>query len=311
MLRSMTGFGAAQLEHAGLALRAELRSVNHRHFQLKARLPAEFAGLEPELEALLRQRVERGSFNLSVHAERAGESAGPLVDRALARRYARELRALALELAQETAEVAQAGAAGAGAPWRVTSELDAARLLALPGVVLGSARAELGEGDTRALQTVVGRALDELLEMRTREGAALSTELQRILAQLRALATRIEKRMPQVVRAHKSALHKRVRELLGGDARLAPADLARELALLADRLDVTEELSRLSTHCAHFERLLAAREPSGRRLDFLVQELLREANTIGSKCQDARAAHWVVDLKAGIERLREQVQNAE
>lgn len=309
MLRSMTGFGAAQLEHAGLALRAELRSVNHRHFQLKARLPAEFAGLEPELESLLRQRVERGSFNLSVHAERAGESAGPLVDRALARRYARELRALALELAQDAAEGAHGSSASA--PWRVASELDAARLLALPGVVLGSARAELGEGDARALHTVVGRALDELLEMRTREGAALTAELQRILAQLRALAARIEKRMPQVVRAHKSALHKRVRELLGDAARLAPADLARELALLADRLDVNEELSRLSTHCEHFERLLAAREPSGRRLDFLVQELLREANTIGSKCQDARAAHWVVELKAGIERLREQVQNAE
>jgi len=305
----MTGFGAAQLEHAGLSLRAELRSVNHRHFQLKARLPAEFAGLESELETLLRQRVERGSFNLSVHAERAGESAGPLVDRALARRYARELRSLAAELAQDAAEGARAD--DASAPWRVSGELDAARLLALPGVVLGAGRADAGEGDARALHTVVGRALAELLEMRAREGEALANELKRILAQLRALAARLEKRMPQVVRAHKSALHKRVRELLGGDARLAPAELGRELALLADRLDVSEELNRLSTHCTHFERLLAAREPSGRRLDFLVQELLREANTIGSKCQDARAAHWVVELKAGIERLREQVQNAE
>ncbi|MFM7298248.1 MAG: YicC family protein, partial [Planctomycetota bacterium] len=161
------------------------------------------------------------------------------------------------------------------------------------------------------LLAVVDAALDALGEMREREGAALARDLGLRGATIAAIVERIRARMPLVVRTHQENLHKRVAELLGPGTALAPADLAREIALIADRLDVTEELTRLASHLGQLQALCAKRTPVGRQLDFLVQEFLREANTIGSKCNDAEVAHAVVELKTEIERLREQVQNVE
>ncbi len=291
-MRSMTGFGAASLEEAGLALRAEVRAVNHRFLQLKQRLPAELAHLEGEVEQRVRKRIERGAVNLSVSAASEAALHPPKVDLEAARRYKHELERLGRELGLE-------------------SEVDLSLLAALPGVIGGPADAGELAREEKLVLRVVERALDALEAMREREGAALLRDLRRGTKSIAALSAKISKRMPKVVRAHQEALHKRVAELLDGRAALAEGDLAREIALLAERLDVSEELSRLASHLDQLEVLLARDGPVGRQLDFLVQELLREANTVGSKCNDAPVAHLVVELKTWIERLREQAQNVE
>lgn len=292
MLRSMTGFGAATGQVGSLHARVEVRSVNHRHLQTKLRLPQELSALEPEVETQVRKTLERGTVTLSVSVERAAHGGGALLDAALARQYLAQVRELGAEL----------GLAG---------EVSLPQLIALPGVVAPASNGELPDKLRGELLALVKKALEALVEMRSVEGRALAEDLRGNLAALSVLVARIEKRMPKVVRQQQKNLRKRVEELLGPSAALSQTDLARELALLADRSDVAEELARLKSHVAQFESEMRRTESVGRRLDFLVQELLREVNTIASKCNDADVAHWSVDMKARIERLREQVQNIE
>jgi uncharacterized protein (TIGR00255 family) len=201
----------------------------------------------------------------------------------------------------------------------VEDDVTMAQLLELPGV---QASAQVDESSREAEDALVleavSRASAELVRMRTQEGAALRADLElhaRGMAELRA---RIAERMPEAVRGLQVSLTERVGKLLTGEllpkgarAPVAEADLAREIALIADKMDVSEELARLGSHLAQLSSFLDAKEPVGRKLDFLVQEFLREVNTIGSKCSDAAVAHMVVELKTLIERLREQVQNVE
>jgi len=287
----MTGFGSAAREAKGLVVRAELRSVNHRHFQAKLRLPLELAHLESQAEALLRGRLARGSVQASVQVSRAGEAAAARIDRVLLRAYHAEAERAAAEL---------------GIP-----HPGLAALLQLPGVV---APTELEGEDPRLARQVLdvlGEACGELVRMREEEGRALAADLEHCAGEIGRISARIAKRAPQVVRGHRRALQRRIAELAGASAAAAPADLAREIALLADRLDVSEELARLASHLGQLTKLLAKGGPIGRKLDFLAQEFLREANTIGSKSGDARTSHDVIELKTHIERLREQVQNVE
>jgi uncharacterized protein (TIGR00255 family) len=295
MLRSMTGFGAAAHEdERGFSLRVEIRSVNHRHLSIKTRLPEGLAALEHEVEGRVRAACERGALSVHVAAERHGAARPARLDLELARRYRAELDELARAL---------------GLP--ATLPLEA--LLALPGVVAAEEGSGLPREVEERLLELVDRALAELLAMRAAEGAALLSDLRKHALASEKLVQRVEKRMPTVVRAHRESLRRRVRELLGPGA--APAALAgepaRELALLADRLDVSEEIARLKSHLTQLERSLARGGRIGRQLDFLVQEIFREVNTIGAKCADARVAHWVVEAKTHVERLREQVQNVE
>ncbi len=290
----MTGFGAAQhsAKSPGATLRVEVRTVNHKFLQVKARLPSELSFLEIEVEDLVRKRLERGAVQLNVFASGAVGLETVAIDAALAQRYKKELEKLARDLGLD-------------------QEVYLDSLLSLPGV--------LGTGvDTGALKKrerevleLVGQALDELEKMRAAEGRAIAADLKKHAKSIAKLMASIEKRMPDVVRGHQEALKRRVGELLGGSSSLQPSDLAREIALLADRLDVSEEVARQASHLAQLDTLLAKDGPVGRQLDFLVQEMLREANTIGSKCSDAPVAHAVVELKTIIERLREQVQNVE
>lgn len=290
-MRSMTGFGAAALQRGGVALRAEVRTVNHKHLQVKLRLPAEWLHLEGDVEELVKQRLERGSVALNVHVAADARRAPARVDAKVAADLARELGALGRKLG-------------------LSGELSLDALARLPGVVVAGVEAA-HEVDDKALLATVAKALTALEEMREAEGKALAKDLTRHLKQLAKLADGVGKRMPLVVVGHHAALRRRVDELLEGRKPLEPSELAREVALLADKLDVSEELSRLKSHFTQFETILARTGAVGRPLEFLVQELLRETNTIGSKCTDAAVAHAVVDMKAVIERLREQVQNVE
>jgi len=293
MLRSMTGFGASSSEaEQGFALRVEVRSVNHRHLTIKTRLGDDFSALEPDIEARVRAACERGSVSVHLSAERVGGAARARVDREAARRYLDELRGLAGELG-------------------LAPELPLASLLALPGVLATPSDGVDAEGARAAVLALLDQALERMLAMRATEGTALAADLRKNAAATARFVERVEKRMPTVVRGHKGALQKRIQELSGARHPVTPADLAREVALLSDRLDVSEELERLKSHLTQLEGLLARGGRIGRQLDFLVQEIFREVNTIGSKCSDAKVAHWVVEAKTHVERLREQVQNVE
>lgn len=293
-MRSMTGFGAASLDTGGVSLSAEVRTVNHKHLQIKLRLPGEFLELEGEVEALVKRRLDRGSVSLGVHLAEGLRSGGPELQPAVAARLKRDLLKLAKDLGLEP-------------------QLSLDTLARLPGVVAVSNQptARAHERERKAVLKVVEQALSALESMREAEGRALARDLAVHRKELARQARAIQKRMPQVVNDHQAALTRRVEELLAGRATLSPGDLAREVALLADKVDVSEELARLESHLSQFDAILERAGPVGRTLDFLVQELLREANTIGSKCTDAAVAHAVVEMKTAIERLREQVQNVE
>jgi len=291
----MTGFGAASTTKGRIVARVEVRSVNHRHLQLKARLSSEHAHMEPALEALVREKLERGSVTVSATIEREAAAGAARVNSDVARRYQKLLQSLAKEL-------------------KLEGGVRLETLIGLPGVI-GSAEVDgQREAEDELLLGCARKALEELVKMRAREGASLLADLRKNTKGIAELVSGIETRMPSVVREHHENLLARVSLLLSGQSgRVAvkPEDLAREVALLADRMDVGEEIARLASHLGQWEGLLSKGGAVGRQLEFLVQELLREANTIGSKCNDAKVAHAVVEMKTLIERLREQVQNVE
>ena len=287
----MTGFGAASVEDAGLVARVEARSVNHRHLAVKARLPHGLGALEASVEAAVRARLARGSVTLTVDVERTGEARQRLLDPDRAAALLNELRELAAATGLE--------------PPRVEAVLGA------QGVLADSTAAPEAEAAAPVVLGAIERALDELVAARDLEGAAMVRDLEAQLAEVERLSGEAAEHMPKVQARHAEQLRERVQQLVGEASPVAPQDLARELAVLADRLDVSEELTRLAAHVEHARELLAQDEPAGRSLDFLAQEFNREANTLGSKCNDAAVAHLVVELKGTIERLREQAQNIE
>jgi uncharacterized protein (TIGR00255 family) len=292
VLSSMTGFGAASLDAAGLLVRVEVRAVNHRGLQVKVRASGDLGTLESEVEARVRSRVARGSIVINVEVRRTGDVACQGLDVAAATRWADSLRGLAVEL---------------GLEGRVTLEL----LVGLPGVIADDAAGalELDADQRSAISACVDAALVSLDEMRGREGQALAQDLMDNAREVERIVALVRARMPEVVRAHHESLRARLAELIG--ASVPAADLAREAALIADRMDVGEELTRLDSHLFQLRTLVSEGGQVGRKLDFLAQEFFREANTTGAKCNDAQVAHLVVDLKTHIERLREQVQNVE
>lgn len=292
MLRSMTGFGAGAAHGPGFDVRVELRAVNHRFLQWKLRLPSELSPLEGEFEKAAKVRLARGALNGSISIEVTEEQAATTVDVRAAARLLEELERVGEALGLEE---------------RPTL----AQLLALPGVV----RTRSFELDVEAAAEAARRAFEEalanLVAMREREGAALAEDLSGHIGELRRLLSEVRERSPEAVREQQVALTRRVEALLGPERPLEEKDLAREIALLADKLDVAEETARLAIHLDHLTEQLEAGGPVGRKLDFLVQECLREVNTIGSKCNDAGLARRVIDAKTLVERLREQVQNVE
>ena len=291
----MTGFGRAQLEAGGVGLAVELRSVNHRHLDLSVRLPRALAGLEPELRRALAARFARGKLDLVISAATGSVRAELELDRALADRYLEFARAFA----------AERGVDGA---------LRMGELLALPGI----ARVQEPVLDEAALRAALLVALEAAAEaadaMRRAEGAALERELRARLARVTELAAEVPGLSGELAAAARERLRKRAEQLRADTGLVDESRLAQELVSAADRMDVTEEVVRLRSHVAQFENALVTAAPGtgvGRRLEFLLQEMLREANTIGSKAADAPLAHRVVDLKSELERIREQALNVE
>ncbi len=299
-MRSMTGYGRGTCEVAGRRLIVELRSLNHRFLEVKLRLPWTDAAIDMHVTQLLRTRLDRGVVTVSVRDEGGGVPQAVHADLELARGYARAFEELRKGLAL-------------GEP--VTLEL----LAAQPGVL------SVGEGmpDSEALwaglKPGIDDALSGLIESRGREGEAIAQDLRARLAVVVKLVADLRELTREAPDLYRKRLLDRLDRALGHDSPapqplptlIDPQRLAQEVALLADKVDVTEELTRLSAHLTELERLFANPAPSGRRLDFLTQEVNREINTIGAKSQSAPVAARVIDAKAELERLREQIQNVE
>jgi uncharacterized protein (TIGR00255 family) len=291
----MTGFGRATFQLEGASFEVELRSTNHRFLDLRVRLPRLLSECEPEVRARVAARFGRGKVDAVAQLPPGGP---------------RERLAIDLETAGRYLEAAAALRSRHG----LSGKLEVGDLLSLPGV----ARMIELELPAEALQRAFFEALDVALEradaMRASEGAALERELSQRLARVDALAASLEGRAGAVREAARERLRRRAEKLAQETGLLDEARLYQEIALAADRLDVTEELVRLRSHVEQFRTALAEAGPGrpvGRRLDFLLQELGREANTLGAKIGDAEAAHLVVELKTELERVREQAQNVE
>ena len=285
----MTGFGAAEGPVGGARVSVELRSVNHRFFNPSLKLPAEFARWEGEVREALRRRIGRGHVTVTARVDR--EAAAGAIDEARFASYVHALRNLRDRHA-------------------LAGDVDLATVLRMPDVLGGSSGAP-GVGDGEGLVSVVERAAEALNESRSAEGARLATFLAERLSVIEEAVGRISARAPERLVAQRDRLRESVRQLTDGMA-VDEQRLAQEIALMADRLDVQEELERFSAHLAAFRDALAQRgEAVGKRLGFLLQEMLREANTTGSKANDASIAREVLSIKEELERLREQVENLE
>lgn len=293
MIRSMTGFGAAEGPIGGARVSVELRSVNHRFFNPSLKLPSALSKWEGDVREALRQRIARGHLTLFARLVREETALGG-VDEARFAAYAADLKRLQ-------------AAHGLG------GTVDVGTVLRMPDVLRVVQDDEALESGTVAeLLAVVGAAVDALEAMRRAEGARLAAVIAERLALVEAAVGRIAARAPERMEAHRTRLRENVERLAGGVA-VDPQRLAQELAILADRLDVGEELDRFASHIAAFRETLSATgaEPVGKRLGFLLQELLREANTTGSKANDAPMLQDVVAIKEELERIREQVENLE
>lgn len=289
---SMTGFGRGEAVGRGRAFTVEVQSVNHRFLEVRCRVPKRLGGLEPRIQQAIQGRFSRGHFEVLVlDKDLDGRGRALKVDVPLAMQYVDALRTLQEAL---------------GLPGEVTLEM----LTAQRDLITVEESAESLDESWAELSPALAKALDALAEMRRREGEALVANLRTHLDEVEATLLGILERAPGLARAQRDRLRDRVAELL--DGRLPdPARLEQEVALLAERGDVAEECDRLGSHLRQFRAALGEPGPQGRRLDFLLQEMQREANTIGSKSADAALAHEVVALKTSIERLREQVQNLE
>jgi uncharacterized protein (TIGR00255 family) len=291
----MTGFGRAAFTVEGASFEVEVRSTNHRYLDLRVRLPRQLAESEAEVRSRVGARFARGKVDVSVQLPPGGPRERLAVDLDAAARY--------LE-----------AAAALRSRHHLAGRLEVGELLSLPGV----SRLVEAELPAESLQRAMFEALEVAVEradaMRGTEGAALERELRDRIGRVAVLAQALDGRAGAVREAARERLRRRAEKLSQETGLLDEARLYQEIAMAADRLDVTEELVRLASHVEQFLSTLGeadAGRPVGRRLDFLLQELGREANTLGAKVGDADAAHMVVELKTELERVREQVQNVE
>lgn len=291
MISSMTGFGAADGAVGQARASVEIRTVNHRFFSPNLKLPSAFARWEGEIRELLRQKIARGHVTLTARVER-GASMAPVVDEALLAHYAATLKELQKKLG-------------------LVGEVDLPTLLRLPDVI-ASPSDEIDAAAGPALAAIVGKAIDNLLAMRRAEGVQLSAFLVERAQAVEERLGRIEKRAPIRLKEQHERVKRTVGELIGG-AGADPQRIAQEVAILADKLDVAEELDRFRSHLNAFRDTASSNtaEPVGKRLGFILQEMVREANTIGSKANDASILEDVIGTKEELERIREQVENLE
>jgi uncharacterized protein (TIGR00255 family) len=287
----MTGFGIAEGEVSAVRVAVELRSVNHRFFSPSIKLPGLFARWEGDVRETLRQTLSRGHVTMHARIERTIDTRATIDDAAFARSV-EQLRALQ-------------------ARHNLAADLDVATVLRVPGVVAEAAE-EADDTSRDALMKLVSEAASALTKMREAEGARLGSVIRERLGVIESAVERIAQRAPARIAAQRDKLRANVQDIAGGVA-VDEQRLAQEIAILAERVDVGEEIDRFRSHVTAFRDALqaASNEPVGKRLGFLLQEMLREANTTGSKANDAIMQMDVVVVKEELERIREQVENLE
>jgi len=293
MIKSMTGFSSASATAGGLTVAAEIRAYNSRNLDLALRLPAGFADLEDRVRAAIAARLGRGRIETRVQIEDGSESAAPVeVDMARARAVLAALDRLKTELGLEGSASLEllVGAGGILKTVQPKADLDAVWAV---------------------LEGCLNQALDGLDAMRTTEGRHLAEDLNGRLDALEAALGEISRLSAGLAALYQDRLKDRMAALTQGLVDIDPARIAQEAAFLADRADISEEIVRAASHLKQFRSIMDAAEPGGRKLNFLLQELNREFNTMGSKISNAAAAHVVVEVKTELEKIREQIQNVE
>ena len=292
MIQSMTGFGRCQKTLGSRDITVEIKAVNHRYLEFSSRLPRSLGFIEDKLKAQVQFRIARGKVEVSVTvAEQKGSASRVTLNEGLALSYLEELRIFARKNG-------------------LTDDLTLSDFCRLADLFTTRMAEVDEEALWRDISETADGALDSFIAMRRREGEKLSADLAAKLYNILTLVEAVERRSPETVEAYRQRLYKKLGELLA-DRQIDDSRVLTEAALFADKVAVDEETVRLRSHIDQFRHILTLEEPVGRKLDFLVQEMNREANTIGSKAQDAEMARIVVELKSEIEKVREQIQNIE
>ena len=288
----MTGYGRGEAARGGAKFTVEISTVNRKQAELSLYLPRELDALESRARDEINTKVSRGRIAARVQwVNKSGERAQVEIDRNLAKEYSKEYRKLATDL-------------------KLGGEVSLDTILRAPGVLQTSEEELDVESLWAPLRKAVRAALKELLAMRSREGANLKMDLQKRIETLQKSVQAVKRQAPKTVRRHREALLDRLNQS-GLDLKLDDERVLKEVALFADRIDITEELTRLESHFGQFADYAKAKGPVGRTLDFLSQEMNREVNTIGSKANDPVISRLVVTMKSELEKFREQVQNVE
>jgi len=294
LLLSMTGFGEAHQQADGLAVVVEVRTINNRYFKFSMRSSEGYSALESQMEGVVREQIKRGTVQVSLQVARSTSPEDYSLNSAVLEAYRRQIH----ELQQR---------------WGSNGDVPLASMLLLPGVVNEKiANPNTVSADWPVIESTLQAALAHLAKMRRDEGRAMAADLQANCAVIEIELKQIAARAPSVVAAYRSRLEERVRTALEEHQfSLNPADLVREVAIYAERGDISEEIVRLGSHLQQFQQIMASEDSAGRKLEFLTQEMLREVNTIGSKSSDVEIARSVIEMKATIDRLREMIQNVE
>ncbi len=292
MVSSMTGFGKATELLGGREITVEIKAVNHRYFEYSARVPRAFGFLEEKLKTLLQKNIARGKVDVGVYIVNIENSDTKIsANEEVAKGYIEALRSLC-------------------EPLNVTDDIRLSSVARFPDVFTVTREETDEEKLWQDVRAVANSALDAFSQMRLREGENLKEDLLSRLENITELVKKVEERSPQRVKEYRERLHQKISEVLSNTA-IDESRIITEAAIFADKIAVDEETVRLRSHIEQFREILSLDESIGRKLDFLIQEFNREANTIGSKCQDAEGARIVVDIKSEIEKIREQVQNIE
>lgn len=290
--KSMTGFGRGEEETNGRRWTVEIRCVNHRYLDLKIKLPKGYAGLEERVRKHLSAVLIRGRVDVMLSVSGDFSDLQEIeVNNSLATTYRDALAKLAGQL-------------------DLQNDTSLSRLASYPDVLSLNQRSEDLDDVWPSMEKALLEALSTCDRMRSEEGDAMAADLQERLDQFAAVIQQIEQRIPELLKEREEKLQERLQKLLG-NVQLDPQRLAQEVAILSDKTDVTEEIVRLNSHISQFRSFLASEEATGRKIDFLLQEFLREVNTMASKINDADIAHLTVNLKAELEKMREQIQNIE
>ncbi len=292
MLKSMTGFGRADLFSNGIEVTVEIKAVNHRFFEFYCRIPRAYQFLEEKLKGLCQQSITRGKIELSVFIDDNSDDAYEVeVNHSYAKAYIDAIKLFSKE-------------------YGIKNDIKASAFISNPEI-FKLRRKEIDESViTEAVLTATSQAIESFIKMRETEGERLKADIKSKAKEILNKVEFVEKESPETVKAYRERIEQKVKELLG-DTTIDQQRIITETAIFADKVAVDEETVRLRSHIKQLDDLLEQQEPVGKKLDFIVQEMNREANTIGSKSQNLEIAHTVVEIKAAIEKIREQIQNIE